>query len=645
MRLIEVEFTGYRRLRAAKCNVDGPTIAFIGPNESGKSSILEGLRWLSSEGDVPLDPRSFNRQRPPHSDDIVVGARFRLDASDLASIAELDIDPDVTISKDNLTVLRVSRKASGVQVTGTDLTVNRNPKPFTLARELAESLRGALSSAGEVLDEHEVDRREQMPGTLSTAIARASTEWNSETLDVLEGELTSLKAFGADVFGIPGRATGLAALRTAIGKTAEATQTALVAARKASPDAAIRRTLLARAPKFLLFTDEDREIRERYNLADDATRANPGSPFRNLLAIAGTSVDELWQAISSGAPARMRSLERRLNASLSERLQPSWSQAALAVELAINEGGLVEVNINEVDSADYTVTPISERSDGLRTFLGLVCFLIARDLDVPPVLMIDEAERNLHYDAQADLVRVLTDELDVHKVIYTTHSPGCLPLDLGTGIRVVRRDRSDRGVSTLTNTFWTDSEPGFSHLLFAMGAEAAAFSAFRRAVLAEGVSEMILLPTLLRLADSDRPLDFQIAFGLSNIPIAQAMHSVALITCFLVDGDSSGDARKKQLLRAGVPKSHVFQLPKGKAIEDLVERVQYLEVVNAYLAEIHVAPIRDSDLRADQTIAKSVDMFVATHRGMPGGIGHKIIATKLAALGGDLRLAPRSKAV
>ena len=341
----------------------------------------------------------------------------------------------------------------------------------------------------------------------------------------------------------------------------------------------------------------------------------------------------------------MRSLERRVNAALSERLQPSWSQSALAVELAVNEGGLVEVNINEVDSVDFAVTPISERSDGLRTFLGLVCFLIAQDLDVPPVLMIDEAERNLHYDAQADLVGVLTDQLDVHKVIYTTHSPGCLPLDLGTGIRVVRRDANDRSVSTLANTFWTDSEPGFSHLLFAMGAEAAAFSAFRRAVLAEGVSEMILLPTLLRLADGGRPLDFQIAFGLSNIPIAQAMHSVALITCFLVDGDSAGNMRRKQLFEAGVPKSHVFQLPDGKAIEDFVERTQYLEVVNAYLDELRIERISAADLNNDQTIAKAVDTFVASNRGMPDGVGHKIIATRLAALGSELRLAPRTRPI
>jgi hypothetical protein len=207
----------------------------------------------------------------------------------------------------------------------------------------------------------------------------------------------------------------------------------------------------------------------------------------------------------------------------------------------------------------------------------------------------------------------------------------------------MRRSPENPGVSTLSNTFWTDSEPGFSHLLFAMGAEAAAFSAFRRAVLAEGVSEMILLPTLLRLADNGRSLDFQVAFGLSNLPTAQAIHSVALITCFLVDGDSSGDDRRKKLLAAGVPTSHMFQLPKGKAIEDLVDLVQYVTVVNEYLSELGVDSVEAHDLDKTHTIAKAVDLFIASERDLPNGVGHKIIATRLAALGSDLRLAPGAK--
>lgn len=376
---------------------------------------------------------------------------------------------------------------------------------------------------------------------------------------------------------------------------------------------------------------------ESYNLSDDALRAQLPAPLRNLLTVAGTTAEAVWNATPGGDPATMRTLERRMNETLRSRLQPMWTQSKLTIELALNSGGILEVNIQELDSPDFTVTPIAERSDGLRAFLGLVCFLIAADLPIPPVLMIDEAERNLHYDAQADLVRVLTRELQVHKVIYTTHSPGCLPLDLGTGIRVVARTPDDPATSTLENNFWTKNEPGFSHLLFAMGAEAAAFSAFRRAVLAEGVSEMILLPTLLRNATDGSQLDFQVAFGLSNLSAPRAISSVALITTFLVDGDKSGDDKKKQLVAAGVPKGHVFQLPKGKAIEDLVDRSVYLRAVNEFLAE-QGKSIPSDGLAKTTTIAKSVDDYARANLNLPGGVSRKIIASRLAEFGEKLPL-------
>jgi predicted ATP-dependent endonuclease of OLD family len=84
------------------------------------------------------------------------------------------------------------------------------------------------------------------------------------------------------------------------------------------------------------------------------------------------------------------------------------------------------------------------------------------------------------------------------QVIYTTHSAGCLPPDIGTGVRPIIPSESG-GTSTLSNSFWTEG-PGFTPMLLAMGASAAAFAPTRYAVLTEGASDMLLLPTLLREA-------------------------------------------------------------------------------------------------------------------------------------------------
>lgn len=639
MRLSTIEFDGYKRLDRASCNVDGHTIAFIGPNESGKSSVLQGLAWLTDDDrdDPALSLREQNRRTRPDSNALVVRARYRLDPDDLEALSNLNIDPSAPIDAKTVTEFRFSRRKDGGHVTGVSTTVTRNRVPFAKAFDALSKVELARTEALDLLDEHDVYDLEAVVREAQVAIDPDDLDWNTERVAGCQEALTRFQTAIEQISQIDVRSAKLTKIRRNAEKAFGLFQAAAEAGELADPADSMRGLLARRVPKFFLFSDDDRDLAESYNLSDEAVRSQPPAPLRNLLTVAGTTAEEVWSAIACGDPATMRTLGRRMNETLSSRLEPMWTQSKLMIELALNQGGILEVNIHELDSPDFTVTPIAERSDGLRTFLGLVCFLIAADLEIPPVLMIDEAERNLHYDAQADLVRVLTRELQVHKVIYTTHSPGCLPLDLGTGIRVVARRPDDLAISTLENNFWTKEEPGFSHLLFAMGAEAAAFSAFRRAVLAEGVSEMILLPTLLRNATDGSQLDFQVAFGLSNLSAPRAISSVALITTFLVDGDKSGNDKKKQLVAAGVPKGHVFQLPKGKAIEDLVDRATYLRTVNEFLAEQDKS-IPSGALAKNTTIAKAVDDYAKTHLSLPGGVSHKIIATRLALLGEHLPL-------
>lgn len=644
MHLWKIEFNGYKRLDKTSCNVDGKTIAFIGPNEAGKSSVLRGLAWLYGDsGESPLQLRDQNRRTPPVDDVGVVRAHYRLDRSDVDALAQLGLETDQLPSLANTTRFRLSRDKAGVLRTGLDTTLVRSPLPFAAALQPLERVVSALGRARKELSELELDLPDDVVDAAARSLAPTEEEWSPGRIANLRSAAENLEALARDIEEQGVKSATVTAVRTASETAVTQLRVAIAAAEKPDPEGVMRHALLQRVPRFLLFGDDDRELSETYHLGDDNLRNYPPPPLRNLLKVAGTSINDVWAAISGGDSASMRTLELRMNETLRARLQPMWTQSKLTVDLALNQGGMLEVNIRELDSPDYTVTPIAERSDGLRTFLGLVCFLIAADLDVPPVLLVDEAERNLHYDAQADLIRVLTRDLRVHKVIYTTHSPGCLPMDLGTGIRVVSRNREDPGTSTLSNNFWTDEQPGFSHLLFAMGAEAAAFSAFRRAVLAEGVSEMILLPTLLRNATDGSELDFQVAFGLSNSSAPRAIGTVALITTFLVDGDASGRETKRQLERAGVPAGHIFQLPKGKAIEDLVDRATYLETVNEMLVEQGKSPIPPSALEKGVTIARAVDNYIKEHLDAGTSLGHKVIAARLAARGDKLKLSTSGK--
>jgi len=312
----------------------------------------------------------------------------------------------------------------------------------------------------------------------------------------------------------------------------------------------------------------------------------------------------------------------------------------VAVRLNTNSSQL-EVLVKELRESG-PVTQVSERSDGLRIFIALAAFLASGGWKVPPVLLIDEAETHLHFDAQADLVGVLLKSVDAEQVLYSTHSPGCLPSDLGTGIRLVTRDPDDAAASVIKSNFWAGQAPGFAPLLFAMGAGAAAFSACRRAVVSEGPTEMILLPELLRAANGLDDLEYQVAPGLSNVRgFGLKVEEIAAKVVYLADGDSGGDDLSARLLRQGVAPARVFQLPPGCALEDLIELEDYISAVNGLLAEMgQSARISASDLRDGQTVAKSLEVW-AKHAGarLPG----KTEIAYALLRGRNLRLRPAAR--
>lgn len=182
MRLSTIEFNGYKRLDRASCNVDGHTIAFIGPNESGKSSVLRGLAWLTENGtDVPLSLREQNRRTRPSDDTLVVRAHYRLDGDDIEAMRGLDVDPSAPIDVKNVTEFRLSRRKDGSHVTGITTTVTRNPLPFTKAFESLSKAEAARTDAADLLVEHEVDDVEDILRDARASVSKRSGRRPSAT--------------------------------------------------------------------------------------------------------------------------------------------------------------------------------------------------------------------------------------------------------------------------------------------------------------------------------------------------------------------------------------------------------------------------------------------------------------------------------
>ena len=338
-------------------------------------------------------------------------------------------------------------------------------------------------------------------------------------------------------------------------------------------------------PQFLLFDDDQRSLRSDYVWAD---YPNEPAALGNLLYLGDVNYAE-YRALASDRDRRdeLSTFERALNQRLKERLS-AWSQHDLTITL---RGDTESVAVHVTDEDTQRDVPIEERSAGLQMFAAMLAFCARYAEHVPPILLFDEAETHLHYGAQADLVHVFETQDVAQAVIYTTHSIACLPEDLGRSIRVVAPIGNE--TSEIRNAFWSGGV-GLTPLTLAMGASALAFVPARFALIGEGATEAILLPSLFRAArggSTERALGFQVAPGSAEVPkdLAADFETEAGNVAYVFDADAGGKEHAAKLADQAHTDGRVFVLgdglDDGLCTEDLVAAATYAEAVNEILRD------------------------------------------------------------
>lgn len=565
MKLISVTLHGYKRFeQKSSMKVDGKLIAIVGPNESGKSSFLQALMHfnhnepLTSSGGTRETTRNVNV--PPKQS--VVEATYLVEENDREALSEEHGGQDIRWCK-------VSKKPDD----GTHYySLTPSPKRSLRPREKAvRTLKGVLERQGflRVDQEHEdVDLADEV-GKLASALETKDVTLSEETSEQIQTVAATLDD------ALPNESLKyLLDLKQQLHY--------LTKHETGNPESQAIDILSERRPEFLPFSEEERFLQSEYNL--DEVWEDPPPALGNLAQLADLDLEDLRNAVSEGDSATVAAIEEPANEQLRSKFE-AWSQSSVAIELRV-EGQILKVLVREPNSR---FTNIAERSDGLRQFVALLAFTNSKPSEKERILLIDEAETHLHYNAQADLIQTLTRQDIVAKVIYTTHSIGCLPEDLGMGVRLIESNEPESYTSRIENSFWISQRPGFSPLLFGMGASTLAFVPLRNAVIAEGASDIILWPTLFREATGHEYLDFQIAPGLSEAssPKIIVLDNEAPQTTYLLDADVGGNNLRSELKQAGIPASRIFQIPdkerQGLVVEDLIRLEVYVQAVNEEL--------------------------------------------------------------
>ena len=578
MRLISLRLAGFRRFEDAVVDFDSPVVALVGPNEAGKTTVLRALQSL--EESEPIERADFTRgsKQPQQPNDEMIVARYVIEEDDRAAIAGLG-------GVGNPRWFILAKNRDGSRTPSLDPGVHRDR---TRRVDLAQSLGSAQRNTKlkRFLDRNNVLRRDEDNEVSLRHVFKSLASVLDTAAESLPEEVLSLVE---DLAGTVDKWRPEGAPTTTLNRLKEAVSAVCLVERSPHPQDEILDLLDERRPAARFFSDGDRQLDQEYNAA---SLGAPPPALANLLRMAGVTGQEIARAISSEFHHERLGLQQKANAQLKERFTTAWQQAHVYPVLHFEEE-TVRIHV----PSRGTLAPIAERSDGLRVFVALIAFTDRQGTDFPPILLVDEAERHLHYDAQADLVRVFENQRIVPQIIYTTHSAGCLPSDLGVGVRAVQPTEDstlgDTARSTITSAFWAEGA-GFSPLLFAMGANVLAFAPARAAVLTEGRSDPIILPSLLREASKRATLGFQVAPGIATISPAEIpdLDLEAPRIAYLLDGDAGGKSNARKLRAGGVPKDLVFTFANGRVLEDFIAPDVYLAAVNEELRRSHGSGIQ-----------------------------------------------------
>lgn len=529
-----VEINGYRRFEKAEVLLDNKVVAFVGPNEAGKSSFFNAL--LSLENSDSYSKTELTKGLEFDSEHVVVSVEYLLDSSEKDSLKNFN-----GVGKPRFYTYEKSVEGKIFhKITGEVKRDIANRKEFNQVIQeiiLSNRLKKSLDS---IFWEDENGSTNSLYFQFNKL--KNDTNWDIQTIDpeffdIVEAIIEILDDSRDRIHN-----TDL----KKVDKFIDCFNTFKKIESVDHPKAQFLKYLENKRPNFILFSDEERNLRGHYSVEDII--AKEPSSLANLLALADVSMKNVTEAMADEDGTKRLEILEKVNTNLQQEYSESWQQFIVYPKLMIEPDSL-RIKIKFGEGFEYN--DLQERSEGLKQFIAMKAFLAKRKSDIKPVLLIDEAEIHLHYSAQADLIKEFENQNYVNSIIYTTHSAGCLPSDLGSGIRIVEpkyNKREDIGRSVLKNSIWGNNiNVGFSPLLLAMGANILAFTPARKALISEGVSDVILLPRIFREGLNIENLDFQIIPGIASIPPdkAKELELEAAMVAYIVDGDKAGDVLKK----------------------------------------------------------------------------------------------------
>ena len=364
-------------------------------------------------------------------------------------------------------------------------------------------------------------------------------------------------------------------------------------------------------PRFVYFSDY-KKILGNINLTEYIKESENGAgagieyiegfdraeTVRNLLYLAELEIEKLEELKNS--PSKLIKFLNTASRNLTQRLNPSWKGEAINVELRLNPGNILSVVISDVHK-DGTITNtglLNRRAEGFKwTFSFIVNFAAEtqRSELKEAILLLDEPARNLHPTQQTGISDLLKNLAGSNQVLYATHSPFMI-FDYTPGnLLVVELDRKTH-LSKIFYEYWKADDATLTPILYGLSkglvdsiTDREVGNNSRPLIIVETMSDTMYLNAFDKFLQdpniSMNPLNVVPAYTKNSVlPLSIFYHNHGYNTFVLLDNEYESNQIAEQLKNNKFSETQIIFFERDgnllQSMEDYMVTEDYLYAVN-----------------------------------------------------------------
>lgn len=621
------------RVRAFRCIHDsgeidvGDLAAFVGRNESGKTTILQALMLLNRDESVSELDLCDEMSDELKSEMVLVEGSFELSSAETAMIHQKFRDlPDIKTIKLYRTNTDGEVKYDFGDVEFNDTEERDSNSWMSLVKEVNLFLN--------TIPNH---LKEQLDASFFYGAAPTSKEIFNKNMDRFNKSIRAIAIREEQVIGE----------WLSVYKDPRNTYERLVEG--TSQRRRLENYIASELhPRFVYFSDykkihgninlnefiNDQQGR-RTDTIEYVEEFDKAETVRNLFYLAELDLTALESYQDS--PSTLIKILNTASNRLTKRLNPTWKGDPIHVDLRYNPGNIMSLVISDVHR-DGTITNtglLNRRAEGFKwTFSFIVNFAAEtqRAELKEAILLLDEPARNLHPTQQMGIADLLQDLAGSNQVLYATHSPFMI-FDYTPGnLLVVELDRR-RHLSKIFYDYWNADDMTLTPVIYGLSrglvqsiTDRGIGVNSRPVLIVENRSDAMYLNAFDKFVEdpniSMNPLNVVASYSKDAVmPLATFYKNHGYSTFILLADSVESKHIESQLAQNGFEPVQTIHYEsdnkKLRSIEDYIAPDDYIHAVNqTYMVKLRhegYVPLRPEDVSTKNGIVNSLCQIWKKH--------------------------------